>query len=74
MKPAFVLPLVFVMMLVMVAPVSAGPPVVSTTEYDIDYAAYDHTLCPGISIHNHEVTAEHNTWIVGVVKAIDAVH
>ena len=61
MRPAVVFSFVLVMMLLVVAPVSAGPPVVVTTEYDIDYAAYDNTLCPGISIHNHEVYTERLT-------------
>jgi hypothetical protein len=62
MKRAFALPLVFVLMLLMVVPVSAGPPVVVTTEHDIDYAAFDKTLCPDISIHNHEIYTERLTF------------
>ena len=55
MKHAIVLMVVFVMMLVMVAPASAGPPEVITYEVDNIYVAYDNTLCPGISISKHEI-------------------
>jgi hypothetical protein len=55
MKPTVFLMLVFVMMFVMVAPASAGSPIVETIEVDDDVVAYDNTLCPGIVIRKHEV-------------------
>jgi hypothetical protein len=55
MRPAVVLPLVFVMMLVMVAPVFAGPPVVETIPVDED-GPYVNTQCPGVNIWKHEVS------------------
>jgi len=73
MKPVVVLLVVFVMMLVMVAPASAGPPEVITNEVENVYEPYDDTLCPGISISKHEIYTERLTFYYdnqGILKRV----
>ncbi len=62
MKPAVILPLALVLLFLMVAPAYAGPPVVVTTEYEVDYAIYDNTLCPGIVVMDREVYTQRLTF------------
>jgi hypothetical protein len=73
MKPAFVLPLVFVMMFVMVAPASAGPPDVNTYYID-ETSPYQDNPCPGVNIWKHEVYTVRETLYFdkqGYVKSIN---
>ncbi len=81
MKPAFVLPLVFVMMFVMVAPAFAGPPVVNTYNVDVT-GPFEDNPCPSENIWKHEVYTVRETLyfdqqgnltrIKGLVDGIDS--
>lgn len=55
MKPHFALLLALSLLLLLAVPVSAIAPVVQTGGEDVDYVAFDHDLCPGLVIHDHEV-------------------
>lgn len=55
MKRVLILPLVLVLALLIAVPVSAGPPVIETGEFDIDFVPFDPSPCPGIEIHDPEV-------------------
>lgn len=55
MKPAVVLPLAFVLLLLMVIPVSAAPPIIETGHWDFPPVEVWPGICPGIVVIDHEV-------------------
>jgi hypothetical protein len=54
MKPALALPLALALLFVVSA--SAAPPVIDNIgPFEVDYVAFDHTICPDLAIHDDEV-------------------
>jgi len=55
--------LALALMLLAAVPVSAAPPVFEAGGDDIDYVIFDHTICPDLEVHNHEVyTYRSTSW------------
>lgn len=61
MKLTFVLPIVLVLALLYVVPVSAAAPIIQTGEFEDNSAAFDPSPCPGFVVMNHEVGTYHQT-------------